>query len=150
MTFAIPLATAATHPVPRKRRVLAMETDIVERAVAGVIAINAGVLVAGLLINGHEELIEALHDGIVVIFMCELIVRLRLSGWRCLRRPANAFDAAVILVSALPLAGVDASLLRLARLARIVHFARHAAYLRLPYFGTAAFSAFSRRSTLEL
>ena len=37
----------------------------------------------------------------------------------------------MIVISALPFAGVDASLLRLARLARLVHFARHAAHLRL-------------------
>jgi hypothetical protein len=108
-----------------------MSSPHMERAVAGVIAVNAGVLVTGLLVDGHDALLEALHDAIVVIFMGELVVRLRMNGWRFLRRPANAVDAAVIVVSALPLAGVDASLLRLARLARLVHFARHAAHLRL-------------------
>jgi hypothetical protein len=36
----------------------------------------------------------------------------------------------VILVSAMPALGVDASLLRLARASRLVHFARHAGHLR--------------------
>jgi voltage-gated sodium channel len=102
----------------------------IERAVAGVIAVNAGLLVAGLVIDGHERLFETVHDVIVAFFVLELIARLRASGWRFLRRPVNAFDAAVILVSVMPLAGVDASL-RLARLARVLHFAKHAAQLRV-------------------
>jgi Ion transport protein len=103
----------------------------IEHAVAGVIAVNAGVLVAGLMVDGHERLFETAHDVIVAFFVLKLLTRLVANGWRFFARPFNAFDAAVILVSALPLAGVDASLLRLARLARLVHFARHAAHLRL-------------------
>jgi hypothetical protein len=34
------------------------------------------------------------------------------------------------MVSAMPALGVDASLLRLARVARLVHFARHSGHLR--------------------
>ena len=107
-----------------------MSSPHMERAVAGVIAVNAGVLVAGLAVDGHEHLFDRAHDVIVAFFLLELLTRLAANGWRFFARPFNAFDAAVILVSALPLAGVDASLLRLARLARVVHFARHAAHLR--------------------
>jgi Ion transport protein len=103
----------------------------IEHAVAGVIAANAGVLVAGLAVDGHERLFDTAHDVIVAFFLLELLTRLATNGWRFFARPFNAFDAAVLLVSALPLAGVDASLLRVARLARRVHFARHAAHLRL-------------------
>ncbi len=99
--------------------------------VLGVIVVNAGVLIAGLVVDGHERLFNTAHDVIIVFFLLELLARLRASGWRFLRRPLNAFDAAVILVSAMPLAGVNASLLRLARLARLLHFARHAPHLRL-------------------
>jgi voltage-gated sodium channel len=102
-----------------------------DRVVLGVIVVNAAVLVAGLIVDEHERLFDTVHDVIVTFFLIELLARLYASGWRFLRRPFNAFDAAVILVSALPLAGVDASLLRLVRLARLVHFARHAAHLRL-------------------
>ncbi len=108
-----------------------MPSPHIEHAVASVIAVNAGVLVAGLVVDGHERLFETLHDVIVAFFVLELLARLVANGWRFFARPFNAFDAAVILVSGLPLAGVDASLLRLARLARLVHFARHAAHLRL-------------------
>jgi hypothetical protein len=76
---------------------------------------NAVVLVAASVVDGHERLFESVHDGIVALFVCELLARLRTHGWQFLRRPLSAFDAAVILVSAMPALGVDASLLRLAR-----------------------------------
>ena len=43
----------------------------------------------------------------------------------------NCFDAAVIALSTMPILGVDASLLRVARMARMVHLMRHASHLRL-------------------
>jgi hypothetical protein len=102
-----------------------------ERVVLAVIAANAVALVAGLVIDGHERLFETMHEGIVAFFVVELLARQHAHRWRFLRRPLNVFDAAVILVSAIPALGVDASLLRLARAARLVHFCRHAAHLRL-------------------
>jgi voltage-gated sodium channel len=105
-----------------------------DRVVLGVIVVNAAVLVAGLIVDGHERLFDTVHNVIVTFFLIELLARLYASGWRFFARPFNAFDAAVILVSALPLAGVDASLLRLARLARLVHLLRHLTHLRLMRF----------------
>jgi voltage-gated sodium channel len=101
-----------------------------DRVVLGVIVANAGVLVAGLAVDGHERLFDTVHDAIIAFFLLELLARLRAHGWRFPRRPLNAFDAAVILISAMPVLGVDASLLRLVRLMRLVHFARHASHLR--------------------
>jgi voltage-gated sodium channel len=108
-----------------------MSSPRMERAVTAVVMLNAGVLVAGLVVDGHDRALEAVHSVIVALFVFELLARLAANGWRFFAQPFNVFDATVILVSALPLAGVDASLLRLARLARLVHFARHAAHLRL-------------------
>ena len=117
-----------------------MSSPHMERAVAGVIAVNGGVLVAGLVVDGHERLFDTAHDVIVAFFLLELLTRLAANGWRFFARPFNVFDAAVIMVSALPLAPCPLPLapcplpvptLRLARLARLVHFARHAAHLRL-------------------
>ncbi len=101
-------------------------TSRLDRVVLAVIGVNAVVLV-----DGHERVFDTVHDAIIAFFLLELLARLRAHGWQFLRRPFNAFDAAVIVVSALPFACVDASLLRLARLARLLHFAKHAAQLRL-------------------
>lgn len=98
---------------------------------AGVVVVNATVVVAGLVVGGHERLFEMAHDVILAFFVLELFARIAVNGWRFFARPFNAFDAAVILVSALPLAGVDASLLRVARFARLVHCARHVASPKL-------------------
>jgi hypothetical protein len=100
-----------------------------ERTVTGVILANAGLVVAGLVLDGHEGLFEVAHDAILTVFVLELLLRLRAGGWRFLRRPLNAFDAMVIAVSCLPVLGVDASVLRLARLARLLHLARHLTHL---------------------
>ncbi|MDT5366633.1 MAG: voltage-gated sodium channel [Mycobacterium sp.] len=102
-----------------------------EHAVAGVILANTGVLVAGLVVDGHELAFEVAHTSFVGFFGIELALRLRAGGWRFLRRPLNMFDTAVIAMSVLPVLGVDASLLRLARLARLVHLVRHISHLRL-------------------
>jgi hypothetical protein len=88
-------------------------------------------LVAGLTVDGHEHAFEIVHDGFLAFFVAELALRLWRGGWRILRRPLNAFDAAVIAVSCMPLLGADASLLRVARLARLVHLVRHLSHLRL-------------------
>jgi voltage-gated sodium channel len=103
-------------------------------AVAGVIVANTAVLLAGLMVDGHEAAFETAHDGFLGFFAIELALRLRAGGWRFLRKPLNAFDTAVIGLSCLPVLGVDASLLRLARLARLVHLVRHVSHLRLIRF----------------
>jgi hypothetical protein len=47
-----------------------------------------------------------------------------------LKRPWNAFDVVIIALSLLPVfGGVDAALLRLARLSRMVHLLRHVSSL---------------------
>jgi hypothetical protein len=102
-----------------------------DHAVAGVILANTGVLLAGLMVDGQEHAFEIAHDGFLAFFLVELALRLWRGGWRLLRKPLNAFDAAVIAASCLPWLGVDASLLRVARLARVVHLARHISHLRL-------------------
>jgi hypothetical protein len=102
-----------------------------EHAVAGVIVANTAVLLAGLVVDGHESAFEMAHIGFLGFFAIELALRLRRAGWRFLRKPLNAFDTAVIVLSTLPVLGVDASLLRLARLARLVHLMRHLSHLRL-------------------
>jgi hypothetical protein len=89
--------------------------------------------VASLVIDGYEGLFELAHNAILMFFVFELLVRLRDVGWRLqalLRRPWNTFDVVVIGLSLLPVFGGDASLLRLARLSRMVHLLRHVSSLR--------------------
>jgi voltage-gated sodium channel len=66
-----------------------------------------------------------------MFFVVELALRLRASRWQFFRGKWNMFDATVIALSLMPVLGVEASLLRVARLARLVHFARHISHLRL-------------------
>jgi voltage-gated sodium channel len=104
-----------------------------DRLVTGVIVANSALLVWGLI--AHDELAEHLETGCLVFFVGELLVRLRRNGWntaRFLRDPWVAFDVVVIGLALVPtLIGTDASLLRLARLSRLIHWVRHLSHLRL-------------------
>jgi hypothetical protein len=103
-----------------------------DQVVAAVIVLNTVVLVASLIVDGHESLFEVVHNSILAFFVVELAVRFRRAGWRSFFIGRwNCFDAAVIALSTLPVLGVDASLLRVARMARMVHLMRHASHLRL-------------------
>jgi hypothetical protein len=96
-----------------------------DQVVAAVIVFNTVVVVASLIVDGHERQFEFVHDLV-------LAVRFRRGGWRRFFVGRwNCFDAAVIALSTMPVLGVDASLLRVARLARMVHLMRHASHLRL-------------------
>jgi len=75
---------------------------------------------------------EFVHNLVLAFFVVELAVRFRRAGWRRFFIGRwNCFDAAVIALSTMPVLGVDASLLRVARMARMVHLMRHASHLRL-------------------
>jgi Ion transport protein len=102
-----------------------------EHAVTAVIIANSVLLVWGLI--GHDELADHLETGCLVFFVGELVVRLRRAGWnpvRFLRSPWTAFDVLVIALSLAPMVGADTSLLRLAKLARMIHWLRHVTGLR--------------------
>ena len=88
----------------------------------------------GLIDHHHEHLLLRCEYGFLLFFVVELGVRLRAVGWRprrFLARPWNAFDTAVIALAFLPVLGVSVTLLRVARLARVVHTLRHTSHLRL-------------------
>jgi hypothetical protein len=106
-----------------------------DQVVAGVIVLNTVVVVASLIIDGHERQFEFVHNLVLAFFVVELAVRFRRAGWRRFFIGRwNCFDAAVIALSTMPVLGVDASLLRVARMARMVHLTRHASHLRLSGF----------------
>jgi Ion transport protein len=102
-------------------------------ALAAIIA-NTIVLLWGLIDHHHEHLLARCEYGFLLFFVAELGVRLHAVGWRphhFLARPWNAFDTAVIALAFLPVLGVSVTLLRVARLARVVHTLRHTSHLRL-------------------
>jgi hypothetical protein len=106
---------------------LTMASVVFERISAGAVLLNTTVLVWGLLDATHHELAERIETAILVGFLVELIVRLHRTGWnlvRFIRQPWAAFDALVILLALAPLP-LNASLLRAARLGRLVHLGRH-------------------------
>jgi Ion transport protein len=109
-------------------------TSRLDRVVLAVIAANAVVLVGGLVVDGHEQVFDTIHDAIVAFFLAELLVRLRAGGWVFLRGGWNCFDALVILASLLPIFGAGASMLRIARAARLLHLMRHLPHLRVDPF----------------
>jgi hypothetical protein len=103
-----------------------------DQVVLVVIGLNTVILVASLIVDGHEHLFEMLHNSALAFFVFELLVRLRQTGARrFLIGRWNSFDTIVIALSFLPALGVDSSLLRVARLARLVHLMRHVSHLRL-------------------
>jgi Ion transport protein len=120
------------------------------KLVLTMIVANAIVLALGLVIDGHEEVFERAHDYITVFFGFETLVRLHGMRWSLrtlLSSKADTFDVVVIVLSFLPMleeggllghlaelpgmAVVGGALLGVARLARLVHFARHLSHLRL-------------------
>lgn len=105
---------------------------VFEYAVAGVIAVNTGLLVWSLIDSAHAEIIEHIETLCLAFFVVELVLRLRSHGWRrFIKSPWCMFDSSVIALSLMPVLGVDVSLLRIARLARLAHLGRHFSHLRL-------------------
>lgn len=109
-----------------------MTGKLFEPFVTGAIVANVAVVLAGFVADEDlEEWLEAGHNVILVVFVIELAVHVRAHGLRFLRSPWGAFDATVIALSLLPALGLDTSLLRLGRAARLAHLARHVSGLRV-------------------
>jgi len=103
-----------------------------DRLVAVVIVANTALLMWGVI--GHNELADRLETLCLAFFVGEILWRLHQHRWQpvaFLRHKWNAFDTAVILLAFMPSLGVGVTLLRVARLARIVHLGRHVTHLRL-------------------
>jgi hypothetical protein len=100
--------------------------------VTGVIVVNTGLLLWSVV--GHNEWADRLETLCIAFFVGEILWRLRCDGWRplvFLRQRWNCFDTVVIVLALTPGLGVGVTLLRVARLARIVHLGRHITHLRL-------------------
>ena len=68
---------------------------------------------------------------ILAVFVIEMAVRVRARGLRFLWSGWGAVDCVVIGLSLLPALGLDSSLLRLCRTARLAHLLRHVPGLRV-------------------
>ena len=110
-------------------------THTFDRIILAAIIANTTVLITSFIDHSHENVWEPIHTGFLMFFVTELGVRLAGAGWHPIRFLTasrwNAFDTAVIGLAFLPALGVDVTLLRVARLARVVHSLRHVGHLRL-------------------
>jgi hypothetical protein len=105
-----------------------------EVVVPAAILANSVVLGWGWFDHAHDVVAERIDTCFLVFFAAELAVRLRGGGWRWLRSPWNVLDAAIIAVALLPVIGDSITVLRIGRLARLVHLGRHTGHLRaLPW-----------------
>jgi hypothetical protein len=103
----------------------------IEHVVTAVIVANAALVVAGLLVDGHEEAFEEMDLAALWFFAAELTVRLAMARLGFFHSLWNAVDAVIILLALLPVAGGGIAVLRVARLARMAHLTRHTTGLRL-------------------
>jgi hypothetical protein len=93
-----------------------------DHAVTGAIVANVVVLVAGLVVDGHEQLFEKVDLCILWFFAAELAIRLARARLGFFRSPWNTADAIIIVVALLPVTGGGIAVLRLSRLlARSAH-----------------------------
>jgi voltage-gated sodium channel len=106
-------------------------TSRFDRVALGAILVNTVVLAWGWLDHVHEHTTEWVDTCFLVFFLIELVTRLRRAGWRWLRRRWNLLDATIILLALLPVVGDGITMLRIARLARVVHLGRHTSHLRV-------------------
>lgn len=108
-----------------------------ERTVLIAILLNPGLLAWSLLDDAHEDMIETVHQGFLILFTAEMVIRFAEVGFspkRFLKDPWNDFDLTLIALSWLPVIGggvFGLRLLQLARFARIFHAMRHLSTLRI-------------------
>ena len=100
-----------------------------EAVVPAAILANSAVLGWSWLDHVHALTLERVDTCFVVFFLVELVARLRRAGWRWLRRPWNLFDASIILLALLPGVGEGITILRMARVAKLVHLGRYISHL---------------------
>jgi len=88
------------------------------------------VLTLGALDHTHEAAFERIDTVFLVFFLLEIIVRLRRAGWRWLRQPWNLLDTTIILLALLPVLGDGITVLRIARLCRLINLGRHVSHFK--------------------
>jgi len=121
-------------PLPGR---IAIKQPFFDKIVLLAIVLNTAALVWEWFDHAHAELIEEIHHALLAFFIVELAVKLARVGWspkRFFSKGWNAFDFIVIAATLLPIVGSSITILRAARMARLVHGARHLSHLRLAHF----------------
>ena len=109
------------------------ETSVAfERVVLAAILANTAVLVAGFILDEHEQLLGAVEAMLLVFFVGEIALRWRRAGWR---RPHRnlwlIIDTVIIVLALIPVLGPYTTIARIGRLARLAHVGKHLLHLRL-------------------
>jgi voltage-gated sodium channel len=102
-----------------------------EAVVPAAILANSVVLGWGWIDHAHDVAAERIDTCFLVFFLVELFARLRHGGWRWLKQPWNFVDAGIIVLALLPVVGDSITVLRAARIAKLVHLGRHISHLRI-------------------
>jgi len=105
---------------PRERLRHLLETHRFQQFIIVVIVINAitlGLETSATLAGSYGDVLAAIDNIALYIFVAELTVKLYAYGWRFFRNPWNLFDTVIVVVSLLPSAG-GLSVLRALRILR--------------------------------
>jgi voltage-gated sodium channel len=100
-----------------------------ELTVAAVIVLNTTVAVYALLAE-EPEWLDHVETACLAFFVLELLLRIKHHGLDFFRSAWSWVDSLIIVLSLLPFLGVGLSVLRVGRLARLVHLGRHISGLR--------------------
>jgi voltage-gated sodium channel len=102
-----------------------------EAVVPAAVLANSVALGWGWIDHAHDVAAERIDTCFLVFFLVELVVRLKRAGWRWLTQPWNLLDATIIGVALLPVVGDGITVLRIARVAKLLHLGRHASHFRV-------------------
>lgn len=110
-------------------------------ATTAAIIVNLGVVAWHYCDGEHEAIQTAAENVILTFFIVETTIKIKLLGpKRFFGDKWNCFDAAVIILSALPILAEGLAALRVVRVARVLHLLRHASHLRLLDLVRSAFT----------
>lgn len=95
---------------------------LTERVVLGLIIVNAitlGLETIPVVMTAHSDILSALDDAILVVFVVELSARIAVQKGRFFRDPWNLFDFLVVAIALVPTTG-SLSVLRALRILRVL------------------------------
>lgn len=100
-----------------------------ERIVLGVIVANSAVVLLSLVDHSDAEMLERADLACLVFFACELALRVWMGRLRFFKNVWNVVDALIIVTALMPVAAGGIAVLRMARVARLVHLGKHTVHL---------------------